>query len=437
MEENINITKKNFEKLEDNLTIPKELYDKFNNLTFEMSNLDNYIKFFYSDELSVKYYGLIGIRKLFCLVENNNNNNFIQKLIDIQLVPKLINILMNCPNELIYNSLWCLTNICIGTTEQSMNIILNGGIDKIMFCMMNSNIEEIVIQSIWIFGNLSCDSKKVRDILFTKDIFNKILDILLSTNNINIIKQGIWAISNFLRGPNPPIYEKVKRAFDIITKILYDSNYEDEEILKNGYFIITRFTYKSPYNLDINNLFKVDLIPKIINLLDINNTDIKKLSLSILEDLSLGNNELVQKLLDNNVLDKLKQIYEGDNKNDLLIQKASLFISNIACGNDQQKEELINKNYLSILINLYKENSNFKVKKESLFGIGNMIIYLIESEKYINMLINQEDLFKIIKDNLESDDPECKSISKQLKNMFLDLDKKYPEKNNVFSKKLE
>ena len=68
MEENINITKKNFEKLEDNLTIPKELYDKFNNLTFEMSNLDNYIKFFYSDELSVKYYGLIGIRKLFCLL---------------------------------------------------------------------------------------------------------------------------------------------------------------------------------------------------------------------------------------------------------------------------------------------------------------------------------------------------------------------------------
>ena len=107
-------TQKKYDKIENHLTIPKELYVKYNELNFDILQFDNLIKAFHSDEMNLKYYGLVGIRKLLSVIEDKE---IITKVIEIQLIPKLINILDNYPYEFRYQALWCLTNIASGNTE--------------------------------------------------------------------------------------------------------------------------------------------------------------------------------------------------------------------------------------------------------------------------------------------------------------------------------
>ena len=85
---------KKYEKIENHLTIPKDLYVKYNELTFDISQLDNLLKAFHSEEIKVKYYGLVGIRKLLSMIEREE---IIKKVIEMKLISKLNNILDNYP----------------------------------------------------------------------------------------------------------------------------------------------------------------------------------------------------------------------------------------------------------------------------------------------------------------------------------------------------
>ena len=408
---------KKYKKIENYLTIPKDLYVKYNDLTFESSKLDNLIKALYSKEINEKYYGLVGIRKLLSLIEIKE---IISKINEMQLIPKFIDILDNDPYEFKYQALWCLTNIATGNTEQIMNIILYGGINKIMDCL-DSDIEEIVLQSIWIFGNLAADSNQIKQILSNKGFFDKILNILSFNNNEEIIKLGAWAICNFLRNNECLPFEKAFQIFKIFSKNLVEINCINKDFIKDTCLIISKVTFNQ--KVIINEIIKINkLIQKIISFLDIEDENIKFYSLNIINDISTGDIENVQKLMDFNVLEKLKLMLLNETKPNI-IENVAWILSNIACENEKIVESLVENDFIRILINTFNTNAEMKVKKASLFAICNIFDKIKNKEEYIEKIM-KEGFIKILFESMSIEDPECIIISIEIIKQILDLDKK-------------
>ena len=130
------------QSLKNKLTIPLDWFEKCNNMSIEISKFSEIVLAFRSQDIKQKYLGLVGIRKLLSL-----QNSPIQELIDIGVIPELISLLDNSPAEFQYESLWCLTNIATGTSDQANSIVIKGGISKIIK-LLESSIEELKIQAV-------------------------------------------------------------------------------------------------------------------------------------------------------------------------------------------------------------------------------------------------------------------------------------------------
>lgn len=421
----------NLEQLENNLSISKELYNAMKNLNIDEltinENINNIVKEIYSENIEEKFRGLICLNKLLTKEEKVIN----QQIIDLQIIPNLIAFLGNYPNEIINEALCCLIYLSNRKFEQSMTIILYGGINKII-PLIDSKIEELKINSILFFKNLLNDSDKIRKILLDKGVFDKILEVISFENNQQLLENLFSALSKFFSTKLIQSYEKVHKSFEIIGTKIVDNNYSNIGILTNALTIFIYYTDTFPDRLD--DFSEIKLIEKIIGFLDKNDNNIITKSLYIINRFSEGSDKQTQIILDYNVLDKLKKtlFYEGNISLD-----TGWILSNIACGTQKQKETLFQQNFLQMLIKSFNENVN---KKPSLFALCNLTTIIDKNSEYLQKLMN-EGIIKVLFKGLKIEDRECLLISLEAFDEILNFGKKmHPTIKNPFSilmKKME
>lgn len=375
--------------LKSKLTISLELFDNCNNMNVELSKFPEIINAFRTQEINQKYTGLVGIRKLLTL-----QNAPIQELIDIGITPELISLLDNSPPEFQYEALWCLTNIATGTSDQANSIVIKGGIPKIVK-LMDSSIEELKIQATWIIGNLASDCQKIRDSLIKEKVFDKLVTILASTNQPQLIKQTTWAISNFFRVKPAPPYDIAQKCIKKIARAMVMLP-QDTEFLTDACFILYFMT--EHYKDSINDLLDIDIIPKIIQNLDIDVHFIQINCLRIVGNIASGNANQTQLLIDWGLLNCLKKtIFNGKKQ----IRKESAWIlSNIAAGTQKQIETLISENFLPILSKAIKTDEP-EIKKECIWAVCNLTS--VENVEYIKKILEQG-ILRIICNCLKMED---------------------------------
>ena len=384
------------------LSMPKEVYENLVSEEIQPTDFSKIINLFNSQNIDEKFKGLIGIRKLLSI----DPNPPIQEIIDLKLVPQLINLLDNSPNEFKYEVIWSLTNIASGSPDQANTILIYGGIPKIIN-LLDSNIEEIKTQTIWLVANLIGDSVKIRDTLIEQKIYDKILAILDSTNDENYINICTWAISNFYRVKPIPSYEIVSRTFKIIARVIMIYETTNTDFIIDSSFILSMMT--KYYKEFLKEIIDIDLLPNIIKFLDIEHPVIITTCLRIVGNIASEDNaNLTQKLIDLNILDKLKYTLYNTS---LKIRLESAFIlSNIAAGTQKQIEALIDKNYFQILYKVFK-NDLPKVKKEAIYGICNLSS--VENEKYMKRLID-EGILLFVLESIKSEDAKFIALSLEI-----------------------
>jgi importin subunit alpha-1 len=76
--------------------------------------------------------------------------------------------------QLQYESLWALTNIASGTSEQC-EILIGLGILNILSETINSEHKILVEQSIWAIGNIGGDCVKNRDLILSTGVSQNLL----------------------------------------------------------------------------------------------------------------------------------------------------------------------------------------------------------------------------------------------------------------------
>ena len=378
-------------------------------MNVELSKFPEIITAFRTQEINQKYTGLVGIRKLLTL-----QTSPIQELIDIGITPELISLLDNSPPEFQYEALWCLTNIATGTSDQANSIVVKGGIPKIIK-LMDSSIEELKIQATWIIGNLASDCVKIRDSLIKEKAFDKLITILASTNQPQIIKQTTWAISNFFRVKPAPPYDIAQKCIKNIARAMVMLP-KDTEFLTDACFILYFMT--EHYKDTINDLLDIDIIPKIIQNLDIDVHFIQINCLRIVGNIASGNANQTQLLIDWGLLNYLKKtIFNGKKQ----IRKESAWIlSNIAAGTQKQIETLISEDFLPILDKAIKTDEA-EIRKECIWAVCNLTS--VEKVDYIKKILEQG-ILAIICDCLKMEDAKYLAVCLEAFGNLLSFGKK-------------
>ena len=96
-------------------------------------------------------------------------------------------------------------------------------------------------------------------------------------------------------------------------------------------------------------LFDADLVSDIIKLLDYNVLDIVKIAIKTINNISTGDDEQTQAVLNN---DALQYCHSLLNHNNEKITKYTIhFLSNILAGNDIQAQSIIDSNLFPLIIN--------------------------------------------------------------------------------------
>ena len=384
------------------LSIPKDIYEKLTSEEIQPSDFNKIINLFHSQNIDDKFKGLIGIRKLLSIEPVPP----IQEIIDLKIVPELVNLLENSPNEFKYEAIWSLTNLATGNPDQANTILIYGGIPKILN-LLDSNIEEIKSQTIWLVANLIGDSPKIRDMLIEQKIFDKILTILASTNDENYINTCTWAISNFFRVKPIPNYETVYKCFKIIARVVMIYETTNTEFIIDATFIFSIITKYYPQF--IKEIIDIDLLPYIIKYLDIDNKSVIMTCLRIVGNIASEDNaNITQKLFDLNILDKLK--YTLINESPSIRKESAFIISNLAAGTQRQIEIIIEQNFVQILYKIFKVDSP-KIKKEIVYAVGNLSS--VENEKYMKKLVD-DGILIFVNECIQNDDAKIIALALEI-----------------------
>ena len=374
------------------LKISKDVYTQLTNEEINIKDFSKIINLFRSQNIDEKFKGLIGLRKLLSI----ESSAPIQEIIDLNIVPELINLLDNPLYEFKYEATYCLCNIASGTPDQAKTIIIYGGIPKILN-LLDCSIEEIKSQTIWLVSNLVSDSDKIRAALIENKIFDKILTILSSTNNESYINLSAWAISNFFKVKPVLNYDICKKAFNNIARAVLIYNKDDEDFITDVCFFFSVVTHK--YKEFNQEIIDTGLLQKIIKFLDTKKKNIILTSLRIIGNIACTENaNQTQKLIDLGVLEKLK--YTLFNENISIRRESAFILSNIAAGTQKQIEAVIDQNFFQILYKVFT-NDNQKVKKEAIIAIANMTN--VEDEKYMKKIF-EDNILMIILELLKKED---------------------------------
>ena len=417
-------------KIIDKLTISRELYDKCNSMNVTIEHLKEIFIAFNSNDIEQKYRGLVGLRKILCM-----NNSPIQLILDMNILPNIIQLLDNSPVEFIYEALWCLINISAGSENQVNKIKYLGGIDKIIE-LLDHNMNEIKDLAIWNIESFCLDSPKIKNYFLHKKVLNKIITILSVNNDENIIMRCLCVIKNLIKNYENNIEEgkvNLTKIVNLVSKAIISIKYNKEnkdirELYYNCLYILSYLSEK--LNECKNALLENGVLPYIIELIRKTNDDndlfIVLGCLKIMGNIIAGNANQTQKLLDYNIYDILKKFMFHQNKR--IKKEINWIVSNIAAGTERNIMDLIDNGFFPLICQIFK-NENKDIKIEAIWTLCNFS--QIKNNDYIKILLNQG-LLEVICECLKSEESKDVAISLEALYNLLEFGQKNSSDGNNF-----
>ncbi|CAO1399089.1 unnamed protein product [Diamesa tonsa] len=287
----------------------------------------------------------------------------INAVIEMGFVPKLVEYLDVFVSPAIQmEAAWALTNICSGSSEQSMYIIKEGAVGKFVNLLKSPNAD-VSDQCVWALGNIAGDGFESRDIILNLNV----VDILISKleNNIRVKYQRniVWLMLNLCRGkPSPPIQEIEKLLPILVNFILH----KDCLIVSDACWALATIADDGQYRAQLV-LEQID-IEALIELFSNVKTTVIAAALRCVGNILTGNDLQVAILLSYNIVNKLAVLFEHKDTN--IIKEVTWAISNIAAGSEKQIQTLLDSGIFEKLVNVLK-NGDAKSQYEAAWAIVN------------------------------------------------------------------
>eukprot|EP00761_Pharyngomonas_kirbyi_P000618 gb/GECH01000618.1/.p1 GENE.gb/GECH01000618.1/~~gb/GECH01000618.1/.p1 ORF type:complete len:267 (+),score=85.24 gb/GECH01000618.1/:1-801(+) len=120
----------------------------------------------------------------------------IQEVLDAEIIPILIKHINSSDDENQLEAAWCLTNIAIGTTEQTQQTL-----DAIPYMINILHGQNTILQeqAVSFLSNVAGDISEFRDIIIRNGALPPLIDILHSSKISSLTKNTLFCLSNVSR----------------------------------------------------------------------------------------------------------------------------------------------------------------------------------------------------------------------------------------------
>ncbi|KAI9139722.1 armadillo-type protein [Paraphysoderma sedebokerense] len=321
---------------------------------------------------------MVKLRKFLSLDTVQEN---VKKVLDLKILPKMMEFLQKGNADLQYETGWVLTNICAGTSKETEAVVSAGAI-PILIGLLRSDCFDVRVQSAWCLGNIAGDSPRLRDAVIDQGIIRTLLhlynteysdvDRIQQSDVMPFVRISVWTIANLCRGYRPqPNWRIIMPIFPLLCRLL---RMEDQETLTDICWGISRIMHGEHDNL--HELVSSELCERLITLVNYPH-DSRSLSLCVpalraITNIVSGDDSTTSILLSvphclSRLVELLPHEYIGIKK------EVILTFSNIAAGNIDQVRTVAHCGMIPPLLDWLKDpHQDYRMKREIIWCFSNL-----------------------------------------------------------------
>jgi importin subunit alpha-6/7 len=216
----------------------------------------------------------------------------IEQLIQSGILPEILTLLdkkFAKHQDLLIEICWIIANVSSSNTEHVAKLIELNVVPKAID-LLQSKSEEINDNIIWILANIAGDSFQHRDILLRSNIVEKLDHIVtMKPFQPSFLNNVSWLISNLCRGKPYPQFDKIAPLLRIIKLLI---QLDSPTMLINCLFALSYLTEGDNEQIDI--VLSYHMTPRIIDLLSSTNHEIQAPALRTIGNLLTGDDSHAQ-----------------------------------------------------------------------------------------------------------------------------------------------
>lgn len=287
----------------------------------------------------------------------------IDAVIEMGLVPILVKYLDVFVSPAVQmEAAWALTNMCSGSSEQSMYIIKEGAVGKFVSLLKSPNAD-VSDQCVWALGNIAGDGFESRDIILSLKVVDILISILEKNIRVKYQRNIVWLMLNLCRGKPSPSIQEIEKLLPMLVNFIL---HKDASIVSDACWALATIADDGQYRAQLV-LEQID-IEALIDLFCNERTTVVSAALRCVGNILTGNDLQVAILLSYNIVNKLAVLFE--HKDTHIIKEVTWAISNIAAGSEKQIQTLFDNGIFEKLVNVLK-NGDAKSQYEASWAIVN------------------------------------------------------------------
>ncbi|KAH9754200.1 Importin subunit alpha-2 [Citrus sinensis] len=340
-------------------------------------------------------------------VISNERSPQIEEVIQSGVVPRIVEFLMREDYPQIqYEAAWALTNIASKTLQK---VVIDHGAVPIFVKLLASPSDDIREQAVSALGNVAAGSPRFRDLVLSEGALIPLLTQLNNNAKLSMKRIATRTLANLCGGKPQPILDQVRPALPVLAQLIRSN---DEEVLTDACWALSYLSYGT--NDKVQAVIEAGVCPQLVKLLGHPSPSVLTPALQAVGTIVMGNDFQTQCIIDCGALQYLLSLLIHNHKKSIK-KEVCWIISNMACGNREQIQAVIDAGLIGLLVNLL-QNAVFYIKKEAAWAISNATFG--GTHEQIKYLV-REGCIKPLCDLLLCSDPEIVTVClKALENIL-------------------
>jgi len=292
--------------------------------------------------------GTIGLRKILCVEPPP-----LDKVFESGVVPRLISFLdSSAPHQLQYESGWCMSNLASGTTEHTRQVVEYGALLPLIQLIL-SPIDDVCEQGILAVGNITCDLYPHRNNALSCGILDVLGKVVQRGPRVGVLRSLGWTLTNLCKGTPPPPLNMLLPALGILGYLI---KYHDEEVFVNA---VQTLSYLTITQEGAQCIIESEFFTPLLRLMKYPDISMVPALRSIC-NISSGNDIQTQAIIDGGALETIFKLMRHPKQ--AVRGEAFWIASNVAAGNPNQIQSLINLGFFPEIVRIYNEATTHRQK---------------------------------------------------------------------------
>lgn len=297
---------------------------------------------------------------------SRSKNPPVDEVIACGLVNALVQALSVEDDKVRFEAAWALTNIVSGTSEQTVAAVEAGATPPLVKLTQSPNVG-LAEQALWAVANIAGDSAQLRDYVIECDGVNALMALVnrLDDLEVSCARTLAWAFSNMCRHKNPHAPLAVLAVLSKgLAKLVA---HPDKQVRQDACWAISYLTDGPDEQIALAQTSGV--LPYVIEFLRESDA-MAAPALRVLGNMSTGNDDLTQCVVDLKTLDQIIPLSE-QSKSTTVVKECCWLISNIIAGTQSQIQAVIDAGIMPFIIEVLR-TGDFKCQFEASWAVANL-----------------------------------------------------------------